>query len=91
LAGDRASVYDGRMAIGRAGARHAGSLYRRAFRGVLRPVQKVEAEAHHLHDVEHTGESAETPAIAMLGVFLFVFPIFVVMLGIAFGAYYLAK
>jgi hypothetical protein len=91
LAGDRSSVYDGRMAIGRAGARHAGSLYRRAFRGVLRPVQKVEAEARHLRDVEQLGESAETPAIAMLGVFLFLFPIFLLLLGIAFAAYYLAK
>jgi hypothetical protein len=78
------------MAIGRAGARHAGSLYRRAFRGVLRPVQKVEAEAHHLHEVEQLGESPETPAIAFLGIFLFVFPIFLLMLVIAFAAYHLA-
>jgi hypothetical protein len=69
--------------------RHAGGLYRRAFAAVRRPVRKLEAEAEHLHEIEQAGEAPETPFVAMLGVFLFLFPIFAVMLGLAFGAYYL--
>ena len=73
------------MSGGARAARHAGSLYQRAFR---RPVEKVEAEVHHLHEVEQRGESGETPFIAILGVFLFLVPIFLVMAGLAFAAYY---
>jgi hypothetical protein len=76
---------------GRAGARHAGSLYRRSFRAALRPLRKVEAEADHLRDVEQHGEAGSTPYIAVLGVFFFLLPIFVFMLGVAFAAYYLAR
>ena len=54
-----------------------------------RPARKLEAEAEHLHEIERAGEAPETPFIAILGVFLFLFPIFCVMLGLAFGAYYL--
>ena len=75
---------------GRAGARHAGTLYRRAFDWVLRPVRKVQAEAHHLREVEQAGEAAETPFVVILGVVLFVLPIFLIMLGLAFAAYYIA-
>jgi hypothetical protein len=74
---------------GRASARHAGSLYRRAFRRALRPIRKLEAEAHHLHEVERVGDSGETPFVAILGVFLFLVPIFAFMVGLAFAAYYL--
>jgi hypothetical protein len=69
-------------------ARHAGSLYQRAFR---RPVQKAEQEVHHLHEVEQAGESGETPFIAIAGVFLFLLPIFLVMVGLALAAYYLSS
>ena len=72
-------------------ARHAGGLYRRTFAWIAKPFRKVEAEAHHLREVEETGESGETPYIAILGVFLFVFPIFVVLLGLALIAYYAAS
>jgi hypothetical protein len=65
--------------------KHAGGLYRKTFRAVRR----IESEAEHLHAVEHVGESAETPLIAILGVFLFLVPIFAVMLGLALVAYYL--
>ena len=73
------------MSSGARAARHAGSLYRRAFR---RPIQKLEQEAHHLHEVEQLGESGETPFIAIAGVILFLLPIFLVMAGLAFAAYY---
>lgn len=71
--------------------KHAGGLYRKTFGALSRPVQKLEDEAHHLHEVEQVGESPETPLIAFLGVFLFLAPIFVVMLGLAFAAYYLVR
>jgi hypothetical protein len=73
------------MSGGAREARHAGDLYRRALG---RPIQKLEQEAHHLHEVEQLGESGETPFIAILGVFLFLLPIFLVMAGLAFAAYY---
>ena len=73
-------------------ADHAGARYRRLFGGAARhPVHAVEAEAKHLHEVERAGESPETPFIAVLGVFLFLLPLFLILLGIAFGAYYLAR
>jgi hypothetical protein len=75
----------------RAGARHAGSLYRKAFRTALRPIRKVEAEADHLREVERVGYAGATPLIAILGIFLFLLPIFAFMLGVAFAAYYLAR
>ena len=75
---------------GRAGLRHAASLYRRSFRWLLRPIRTVEAEAHHLHEVERAGESGETPFVAMLGLILFLLPIFLVFLGLAIAASHLA-
>jgi hypothetical protein len=69
---------------------HAAGLYRKAFNGIKQPFRKLEAEAHHLEEVERAGESAETPLIVFLGVFLFLLPIFALMLGLAFAAYYLA-
>jgi hypothetical protein len=68
---------------GQASARHAGSLYGRMFRWLLRPFRSVETEAHHLVDVEEAGESAETPLIAILGLILFLVPIFLLILGLA--------
>jgi hypothetical protein len=73
----------------RSGARHAMNLYRRTLRGALRPIRKVEAETHHLHEVERAGEAGDTPFIAILGIFLFLLPIFGLILGLAFAAFYL--
>jgi Xaa-Pro aminopeptidase len=79
------------MAAGRDAARHAGSIYRRAFARLRHPVREIEAEAEHLHQVERAGESAETPAIAIFGIVLFLLPIVLVILGLSFLAYYLAR
>jgi hypothetical protein len=69
--------------------RHAGGLYRKALRQGERPVQKVEAEVHHLHEIERAGESGLTQFIAFGGLILFLLPIFLVMLGLALVAYYI--
>ncbi len=79
------------MAAVRDAATHAGSLYRKTFPFLRHPVHEIEAEAGHLHEIEQRGESAATPAIAFLGLLLFLLPIFLVMLGIAFAAYYIAR
>jgi hypothetical protein len=52
---------------------------------------RVPAEARHLHAVEQEGESGETPFLAMLGVVVFLLPVFLLMVGLAFAAYYLAR
>ena len=70
---------------------HAGGLYRRALRRPPHPVQLIEHEAHHLHEIEQRGEAGETPFIAIAGVFLFLLPIFCFMAGVAFAAYYITK
>lgn len=79
------------MAAGSDAARHAGTLYGRLFAALRLRARKIEAEAEHLHDVERAGESGETPFIAILGLFLFLLPIFCAFAGIAFAAYYLAR
>jgi hypothetical protein len=79
------------MAAGRDAARHAGSLYRKTFPFLRHPVQEIEAEAEHLHEIEEAGESAATPLIAFLGLVLFLLPIFLFFLGVAFAAYYIAR
>jgi hypothetical protein len=71
--------------------RHAGGHYATALRWGRHPVRSVEAEARHLHEIELRGESAETPFIAILGLLLFLGSIFLVLLAIAVGAYYLAS
>ena len=76
---------------GRAAARHAGRLYRRSFRGTLRSFRRAEAKARELEEIEHDGYAGETPYIAILGVFLFLAPIFVFILGLSFLAYYVIK
>jgi len=77
------------MSVGMGAVRHARGRYRKLFDAVLRPVRKVEAKAHHLHELEQTGDSGETPLIAILGLFLFLLPIFLLMLGLALGAAWL--
>jgi hypothetical protein len=79
------------MSVAARSTRHAGRLYGKTFSRLRRPVKAVEAEAEHLHEIETRGEAPETPAIAFLGIFLFLLPIFLTMLGLAFGAYYLFK
>jgi hypothetical protein len=79
------------MAAGRHAASHAGSLYRKVFGFFRRPVKGIEEEAEHLLEVERKGESETTPLIAIFGIILFLAPIFLVILGLSFAAYYLAK
>jgi hypothetical protein len=43
-----------------------------------------------LHALERKGDSGETPFIAILGLFLFFLPVFLVIAALAFTAYYLA-
>jgi hypothetical protein len=57
----------------------------------MKMIKRAKSEVLHLHDVEQEGESGETPFLATLGVFLFLVPIFLVILGLAFAAYYLAR
>ncbi len=76
------------MGAGKQAMQHASGRYRRLLR---RPVQAIEAERHHLEEVERAGESGETPFIAILGIVLFLLPIFLVIVGLSFAAYYLAR
>jgi hypothetical protein len=69
--------------------KHAASLYRRLYGAAVRPAHALEAEASHLHHVERSGESGETPFIAVLGLVMFLVPVFLVMLGLALVAAYL--
>ena len=71
-------------------AEHARGLYMRTLHTALRPLRSAEADVHYLHAVEQKGEAAETPVIAMLGLFLVLSSVFLVMLSLAFAAYYLA-
>jgi hypothetical protein len=79
------------MAVARDAATHAGTLYRKAFALLRVPARKIHAEAEHLHDVEEAGESGETVLIAFMGIILFLLPILILMGGLAFAAYYLAR
>ena len=76
-------------ALGRS-AKHASDLYARTFQIALRPIRSAEAEVHHLHAVEHEGAAAETPLIAVIGLIFFFLPIFLVIVGLALAAYYVA-
>jgi hypothetical protein len=53
-------------------------------------VRAVAREAHHLHAVEHAGESESTPWIALLGLVLFFAPVVALTTALAFAAYSLA-
>jgi hypothetical protein len=52
---------------------------------------RLRRTAQELHAVELEGESAATPAIVLSEVILFLLPIFLAMLGVAFAAYYLSR
>jgi hypothetical protein len=76
------------MAVARDALRHAGGIYRKVLPwGVRHPVHEVE----HLQEIEHQGTSAATPLVAILGVALFLLPIVLLILGLAFAAFYLAS
>jgi len=79
------------MPSGRNAARHAGSIYRRLFSRLRHPIKELEAEAEHLIEIEKKGESAETPLVAIVGIILFLLPIVLLILGLAFAAYYLTN
>ena len=71
-------------------ADQAKGHYRRAFRRTVRhPIGEVEAEAHHLREVEAAGESGATPLIAILGLLLFLAPVAALLIGLGFAAYYI--
>ncbi len=53
------------------------------------PLQSVGYEVHHLRDIEERGVEAETPLIAMAGMAMIVFPILLVVVGLAFGVAWL--
>ena len=84
-------VYDRIMSTGAHAVRHAGGLYRKVFRLFRHPVEAVEHEAEHLHEIEQDGSAGATPYIALLGVFLFLLPIAAFMMIVAFSAFYLAR
>jgi hypothetical protein len=81
-----------RLTLSTAGraAMHASALYGRTLPAVLRLIRTAGAETQHLHAVEQKGEADETPFIAIFGLVLFFLPVFLVMTGLAFAAYYLA-
>jgi hypothetical protein len=62
----------------------------RALLDLRRPVRAIEREAHHLHEVEHVGESEWTPWIALAGLVLFFAPAIFVMTALTFAVTYLA-
>lgn len=79
------------MGVGRDAVRHAGEIYRRVIPRLRHPVHEIAAEVEHLHELEHEGASEATPLVAILGIILFLLPIVLVILGLAFAAYYLAQ
>lgn len=54
-------------------------------------IRKLERRAHELHEIENEGESNATPILAGLGVLMLVVPVLALMLGLAFGAYYVFR
>jgi hypothetical protein len=79
------------MAAGRDAAAHAGKRFRKLFAWLRHPLTRTEVEADHLREVERAGESGETPYIVMLGLLFFLVPLFLLLVGLAFAAYYLAR
>jgi hypothetical protein len=69
---------------------YAGGLYRSSFSWIARTEHRVVDEIHHLEEVEKEGDSGATPFLALVGVILFLLPIFLIVGGLAFLAYYTA-
>lgn len=55
------------------------------------PIHDAVEEVRHLEHEAEEGESARTPAILVSGVGIFVMAVVVVVLALAFTAYYLTK
>jgi hypothetical protein len=55
------------------------------------PIHDAVEEVKHLEHEAEEGESARTPAILVSGVGLFVMGVVIVVLALAFTAYYLTK
>jgi hypothetical protein len=55
------------------------------------PIQDVVEEVKHLEHEAEVGESARTPAILVGGVGIFVIAVVIVILALAFTAYYVTK
>jgi hypothetical protein len=70
-------------------AREAGrEAHDSAFESVSGAAHRLEDDVRELHAVEREGKSAATPYIAVAGLWLFLFPIFLLMLACALAAYY---
>jgi hypothetical protein len=53
-------------------------------------IRGMERRAHALHRVESEGESQWTPLLATIGISVVIFVLLVVLLAIAFAAYYVS-
>jgi hypothetical protein len=51
-------------------------------------VGAIRDEARHLHEIERKGDAPETPFIALAGVFLFLLPIFALVVALALVGYF---
>lgn len=76
------------MGVWSGSVRHARGRYAQTFAHLRRRVSTVEAEAHHLRDVEQSGASGETPYIAILGLVLFLAPVVIVFVAVALAVYF---
>jgi hypothetical protein len=54
-------------------------------------VRELQQRVRRLHAREEAGVSGETPFLALAGVWLFLLPLFLFLLLVAYGAYYLAS
>jgi hypothetical protein len=68
----------------------AGGRYRRLARRLTLRFRRADREVEHLHAVEREGEVGASPYIVLAGVALFLLPIFLLMLALAYLAYFLA-
>ena len=51
-------------------------------------MRRLEQHAHDLHAREYAGESGRTPLLMVMGLFFLLLPVFGLMVGLAFTAYY---
>ena len=61
-----------------------------AHRAAHLTVRQLQQRVHELHAEEDAGVSDRTPLLAFAGVWLFLLPLLLLMLGAALAAYYLA-
>jgi hypothetical protein len=55
------------------------------------PIHSIEYEAHHLHEVERAGESAETLLVAIVGLVPSFASVLLVRAAHSFAAYYVGR